>query len=79
MKCVKCEEGELKKIKFIKSGQVAYACDYCETYWLEGDLIKYNTGHTLNPYHPIDDYEYPVQDLDKKDQDHQPIRKVRIV
>ena len=77
MKCIKCEEGELKKIKFNKTGRIAHACDYCGTFWMDGELIKYNTGHALNPYSPGDDYEYAVSELNKTDEDHQAIHEVR--
>jgi hypothetical protein len=77
MQCIKCEEGELKKIKFIKTGVVAHMCDYCSTYWIDGELIKYNTGHALDLNAPDD--EYAIQELNKTDEDHQAVRKVRII
>ena len=77
MQCIKCEEGVLKEIKFKRSGEIAYVCDYCETFWMRGEIIKYNTGHSINPYAPGDDYEYAVQERDKMDQDHQAVANVR--
>jgi hypothetical protein len=77
MQCIKCEEGVLKTIRFKRSGQIAFACDYCATFWMKGEIVKYNTGHSLNPYAPGDDYEYAVQELNAWDQDHQPVRNVR--
>ena len=79
MKCIKCEEGELKKIKFIKTGQFANVCDYCETFWMDDETIKQNTGHALHPYHPGDDYVYEVQEFDELDEDQKPVRNVRII
>lgn len=77
MQCMKCDEGELKKILFIKTGQKAFVCDYCDTYWLEGEQIAYNTGHALDPYHPEDMSEYSAQELGETDADHQVVRNVR--
>ena len=77
MICIKCDQGELKTIKFKKSRQIASACDYCETFWLKGEIIKYNTGHALDPYTLGYDYEYAVQELNEFDEDHQAIRNVR--
>lgn len=77
MICIKCDQGELKTIKFRRSGQIAFACDYCEAFWLKGEIITYNTGHALDPYTIGDDYEYAVQELHDSDEDHQAIRNVR--
>ena len=79
MQCVKCEEGELKKIKFKKTGIVAHMCDYCSTFWIDGELIKYNTGHATDPNAPGDEFEYAIQELNKTDEDHQAVHKVRII
>jgi hypothetical protein len=79
MQCVKCEIGEFKKIIFTKTGQVAHICDYCSTFWVDGELIKYNTGHSLDPYNRGDDYEYAVSEIDKVDEDHQAVHEIRIL
>lgn len=79
MQCIKCEIGKLKKIKFRKTGQIAHACDYCSTFWIDGEIIKYNTGHAFDPYNRGDDYEYAVSELQTIDQDHQSVHEVRII
>lgn len=77
MRCIKCEEGELRIIKFKKSRQTAFACDYCETFWMKGERIRYDTGHALDPYTLGFDYDYAVQELNESDQDHQAVTNVR--
>lgn len=79
MQCVKCDEGELKKIVFKKTRKNAYVCDYCSTFWMEDELIRYDTGHALDPYRPGDDYEYAVQELETVDEDHQAVKEVSIL
>jgi len=79
MQCIKCEIGELKKIIFKKTKQVAHVCDYCSIFWIDGELIKYNTGHSLNPYNCGDGYEYTIFELNTVDEDHQAVREMRIL
>lgn len=79
MQCVKCEEGELQKIKFNKTGKIGYVCTFCRTFWIKGELITYNTGHALDPYHPGDEDEYAVQELNQTDEDHQQVKNTRIL
>lgn len=74
MICPKCDEGTIVKIRFKKNGRPAYLCDVCGTLWFEGENIKFNTGHTLDSYSQTQDIEYEIEELQEKDQDHQPAR-----
>lgn len=74
MVCPKCNEGTLTKIKFKKNCRPAHLCNLCEALWLEGENVKFNTGHTLKLYSQTDDAEYSIDELEEKDQDHQPAR-----
>jgi hypothetical protein len=71
MKCPKCEEGMIVSIVLKMSGDQASLCNYCETLWLQGEQIKYNTGH---PYDVArkDDREYTMEVSEEKDQEHRP-------
>ncbi|HVA96332.1 MAG TPA: hypothetical protein VND99_01635 [Candidatus Acidoferrales bacterium] len=79
MQCVKCEEGELKKIKFNKTGRIAHVCDFCRTFWFDGEQIRYDTGHSLDPFNQGDDYENAALEINETDQDHQAVKEVRII
>ena len=48
MRCPKCEEGTLMKIKFNATGKTAYLCDVCRTYWLTTEHIESQAGHILD-------------------------------
>lgn len=74
MICPKCNEGTITKIKFKKTGRLAYLCDVCGTLWFEGESIKFNTGHTLEAYSQVEGREYTIEELEEKDQNHQPAR-----
>ncbi len=74
MICPKCDEGTIIKIKFKKTGRQAHLCDLCGGLWFEEENIKFNTGHTLESYSRKEDTEYAIDELQEKDQDHQPVR-----
>lgn len=48
MQCPKCNEGNLKKIRFITSGKNAYLCDCCNSFWFSGEEIKATSGHVMD-------------------------------
>lgn len=75
MKCPKCEEGKLVKLKFKTSGKFAYRCDFCDALWFENELISSTTGHTLRGFTQGEEDEFEV--LDEQDQDHRPDHLVR--
>jgi transcription elongation factor Elf1 len=67
MTCPRCEEGQLITIALKMRGEEAVLCDFCETLWLKGEEIKYDTGH---PYNETRDYEYIIEEAEDRDQDH---------
>ena len=73
MVCPKCEEGEIKKIKFKETGMIGFLCDYCDALWLEGERIAVTSNRTLRSYTRDEDLEYSIEELDEKDQEHQPL------
>jgi len=79
MQCIKCEQGELKTIRFKKTKRIVYVCSYCLTFWMEGEVIKYNSGHALDPNELGDEYAYSLQELNTTDQDHQEVENMRII
>lgn len=74
MKCVRCEEGTLVKIRFKQSGKNAYLCDFCESLWLEGTDISLGTGFMLNSYQRGVEQEYTLDEAEDKDQEHRSAR-----
>lgn len=74
MKCPKCEEGIITKIKFKKTEKIAYLCDFCETVWTEGEDINFNTGHALRSHTEGRDLAYTVEAAGEKDQEHTPAK-----
>ena len=75
MRCPKCDEGALIKIKFKHNGQTAHLCSYCEGLWFADERILATTGHTLKVYSQGKEHEF--DELNNQDQDHQPIKPVR--
>lgn len=74
MKCPKCDEGTIVRIRFRENGNLAFLCDFCDSLWLDGEDINFNTGHTLHAYTHGDQMEYIVEDIEEKDQEHQPAK-----
>lgn len=73
MTCPKCNEGTIVRIRFKKTGKMAYLCDFCETVWFEGEDINFNTGHAFESYTGGHGLEYTIDEIHEKDQDHQPV------
>ncbi len=73
MKCPKCTEGNLGKIKFKAGEKIAYSCDFCDALWFDHERILETTGHSLSSYLTGMEYE----ELDEQDEDHRPAHLVR--
>jgi len=72
MVCPKCNEGVIVKIKFKKTGRIAYLCDFCESMWFEGETMDLTTGHSFEAYKETEGSEYSVTELSEKSQEYQP-------
>lgn len=70
MTCPKCEEGTIKKVIIKMTGEEASLCDYCETLWLMGEEIKYNTGHPFDVVKQGEALEYTLEESEDEDQEH---------
>ncbi len=72
MICPKCEEGELTKIHFTKSGKAALLCEVCGTVWFDGEEVKEQTGHMIESLTLDDGMEYtfvdPAEDEEEEDE-----------
>lgn len=75
MKCPKCEEGTLVKLKFKTSNKTASRCTFCDALWFDNELISPTTGHTLRGFTQGEEDEF--EELDDQDQDHRPDHDVR--
>jgi hypothetical protein len=75
MKCPKCEEGTLGKIKFKAGGKTAHLCSFCDGLWFENERISETTGRSLRTYTNEMMQEY--EDCDDQDEDHRPDHPVR--
>ena len=73
MTCPRCEEGQLINVVLKMTGEEAVLCDFCETLWLHGEEIAYNTGH---PYDKGEhgDKAYTIETSEEKDQEHKVVR-----
>lgn len=77
MRCPKCEEGELVKIKFTHNNAIAYLCDFCSRFWFDDEEISpRSSGHALKSHSGEKDLEYKLIEIDKKEQDHKPAKYV---
>lgn len=74
MVCPKCEEETIFKIRFKKSGKIAYLCECCEALWFEDEGISLENAHTLESFLQKEDADYEPEELAEKDQDSKPIR-----
>ena len=70
MRCPKCEEGELIKIRFKKNNSLAYLCTFCTIFWFANEEISAHSGRDLRAYSGEEEREYTVVELDEKDQEH---------
>lgn len=75
MKCPKCDEGKLVKIKFKATGKIAYLCEFCDALWFDNERILPTTGHSMRVYSEGRVHEY--DEFDEQDQDHRPDHIVR--
>lgn len=69
--CPKCEEGELRRIRFKADGKIAYACNTCDSLWFESEEKNASTAHTLSAFADAKGLEYSFDDVDDIDQEHQ--------
>jgi hypothetical protein len=77
MICPKCEEGAVNKIVFKENGKRGSLCDFCDAWWFEGETIGIMSNHTLSSFSKREDLEYTIEEIDEKDQEHRPIRKIK--
>lgn len=77
MRCPKCEEGTINKIKFKSNGQIAYLCDFCDEMWFENEHIGILTGQSFRDFSEGKDVEYSFDELAEKDYEHQSIDSVK--
>jgi hypothetical protein len=71
MRCPKCDEGNIIKVKLKNNQQLAYMCDFCENLWFEGEAIGIGSGHALGSYSHGENLEYTVEKASEKDQEHE--------
>lgn len=74
MKCPRCEEGTLVKVRFKETGKRAHLCNFCESLWFEGKDIALGTAFTLSSYQRGVEREYSFDELSEKDKDHRVVR-----
>lgn len=77
MICPKCEEGAIKQIAFKKDGKKASLCDFCDALWFEGETIGILSNRTLRSYSDSQGRDYTIEEINEKDQEHQPITKIK--
>lgn len=73
MKCPKCEEGNIIKVVFKKSGDNGLLCDRCEALWFDGETINADSAHKFRSFSEGLDREQVLEEFDEEDQDHSPI------
>lgn len=70
MRCPKCDAGTIDRIKFKRTGRVAFLCDFCDTLWFDGENIDFSTGRDFELFLGSQDHEYTLDDLSEKNQEH---------
>ena len=73
MKCPACEEGNIIKVRFKKSGESASLCDQCNALWFLGEDINPIRMHNFRSFANDLEIEHALNIHDEKDQDHSPI------
>ena len=61
MICPKCNEGDISKVMFKSTKEIAYLCNLCEALWFKGEVININSGHTLQSFSRGEELEYIVE------------------
>lgn len=69
MLCPRCDEDDVKKIRFKSDGKVAYICEFCESLWFEGEEISPFTARALRSFKPEEGIEYVWDEVADKDED----------
>lgn len=72
MFCPKCGNGKIITVVLKVDGEKAHLCDYCESLWLEGEVIKENTGRYLEGIKDGTGIEYildEVEDSESEEED----------
>lgn len=72
MKCPKCEEGTLKKIELKAHSVTCLICEFCNTFWEEGERVAQNTGRLFEDLDEGDMKEFhitPAETADPEDKD----------
>lgn len=50
MICPKCEEGNINEVKLKSTGKKAFLCDFCDALWIKGEVVNFDTGHSLQSF-----------------------------
>lgn len=71
MKCPKCEEETLKKIELKGRDEIVLLCEFCDTYWEEGESVSQSTGKPFKDLTDSDNIEFNLKPLSEVDQEHE--------
>lgn len=74
MKCPKCEEGTLKKIELSKYKTVCLLCEFCNTFWEEGESVSQNTGKPFEDLTEGDMKEFHISPIEVDDPEDKEVK-----
>lgn len=77
MKCPKCEEGNIVDVILKVTGESAKLCNFCDNLWLEGEDVKFNTGHIYDSLQG-NALEYNMGESEHIVQEHRDVKFPRV-
>ena len=69
MICPKCGNGKIVSVVLKIDRKKAKLCDFCETLWFEGEVVKENTGRYLQGIKNGTGIEYILDELEENEDD----------
>lgn len=67
MKCPKCEEGNLKKIELKTDNTTCILCEFCNTFWEDGETVSQSTGKPFEDLTEGDAREFHIKPVDDQE------------
>lgn len=77
MKCPKCEEGTLKKIELRTEKTTCILCEFCNTFWEEGERVSRDTGKPFEDLTEGDAREFHITPIVDNEDESADFTKVR--
>lgn len=78
MKCPKCEEGTLKKIELKTHEITCLLCEFCNTFWEEGESVGQSTGRPFEELDEGDMKEFHITPVTTSDPENAEVEYTKV-